>query len=529
MLHSLRNRIILAFGLIVMLAILMTTLVALWSAENELEEFVSHISSKQSIGIAGIVEVVYNRQGSLDALAEVVRSQRRISPQAGASLPDYDAGAWQTIINRYGSGEGRTVSAIMRAEMEQSGDTLTFRGALRRWYQAYAFVHGTSHAELPSFEQSAAYLLDANYAIQYRGEERREEEGGEGEGHGREREGEHGEEEHHSAIAFYDWTSREPAGYLLTEGREEFRDEHSAFTQGTFSNGLYGGLITAVFALGISIWLANRINAPVQALTRAATRLAESGDTEHIEVHSEDELGQMSAAFNQMADALHTQQQIRQQLIADISHELNTPLSIMRLETQGMIDGMQTPGEAASNIMREIDLLRGLISDLELIAEVDHQTIQLVKEPVAVADFLTEVMERWHSKASLQDVQFHLELESLPPTVAFDRNRMRQVLGNLLRNALQHTEPGGEITVTASATPNGLAIAVRDTGHGIEAEHLPRLFERFYRFEKADQNRSSGRGLGLAIVKQLVELHGGQVNVTSEPGVGSTFVITLPR
>lgn len=125
-----------------------------------------------------------------------------------------------------------------------------------------------------------------------------------------------------------------------------------------------------------------------------------------------------------MTDALQTQREIRRQLIADISHELNTPLSIMRLEAQGMTDGMQTPEEAARNIQREIDLLSGLITDLELIAEADQLAIQLVKEPVAVADFLTEITGRWQSEANTQSIQLQLTLESLPPTVDFDSGRM---------------------------------------------------------------------------------------------------------
>ena len=237
----------------------------------------------------------------------------------------------------------------------------------------------------------------------------------------------------------------------------------------------------------------------------------------------------MSKAFNKMTDALQTQREIRRQLIADISHELNTPLSIMRLEAQGMTDGMQTPEEAARNIQREIDLLSGLITDLELIAEADQQAIQLVKEPVAVADFLTEITGRWQSEANTQSIQLQLTLESLPPTVDFDSGRMWQVLDNLLRNALQHTTQGGQVTVTASADSTHLTLTVHDNGCGIDARHLPRLFDRFYRVDEARQRISGGRGLGLAIVKQLTELHDGRVEVTSEPSVGSTFSFLLPR
>ena len=430
MLRSLRHRILLAFGLVIVSAIAMSSLVAVWSAEHQLEGFISDINRKQAAALAGMVEAEYNRTGHLDSLDNLLNS---------------------TFTIRYRSHEGAV--------------------------------------------------------------ERGHDDGG----------------EHHFSVPLYDWSSGAVVGYLAPADHEAYSDESSAFTRGTFINSLYGGLITALLAFVISVWLANRINAPVLALTKAATRLAESGDTDYIEVHSDDELGQMSAAFNRMADALDAQQKIRQQLIADISHELNTPLSIIRLETQGMVDGMQSPAEAAANILREIDLLRGLIADLELMAEADQKALQLALEPVAVADFLTTVKERWQSEATAKGLQFQLTCEALPPRVSFDPNRVRQVLGNLIRNALQHTEEGGQITLAARATPTHLTLSVSDTGRGIAPEHLPRLFERFYRFDDTGQRISRGRGLGLAIVKQLVDLHQGEVRVTSALGMGSTFYVSLPR
>lgn len=521
MLNSLRNRIIFAFGLIIVAAIVMSTLVAIWSAEHQLEEFVSDISLKQATGLTGIVEVEYNLKGNLDSISTTIQKQSLTLPRRESLLPDYDAEAWQAIVSKFGVSNPRSVATIMQSEMESFNDSIDFTAIVDRWYQVHAFVYGVGDSKDLRFDKSAVYLLNSNFTIRYRGHDE-----GSGERHSDE---ESGSEEHHFSIPFYDWSSGDLVGYIVTEGQDEFSDESSEFTQGTFTNTLYGGLITAILAFGIAIWLASRINAPVKALTRAANQLAESGEPERIKVHSNDELGRMSAAFNQMADTIQTQQQIRRQLITDLSHELNTPLSIIRLEAKGMVDGMQAPQEAAANIQREIDLLHGLFTDLELIAEADQNAIQLAKEPVVLVDFLKEVIGRWQSKANLQGIQFQLEAKPAQSTFTFDPNRMGQVLSNLLRNALQHTEKDGRITVTAEASSTDLTITVQDTGPGIAAEHLPYIFDRFYHLDETQQRTLGGRGLGLAIVKQLVELHNGRVWVDSELGIGSRFFVSIPN
>ncbi len=291
-----------------------------------------------------------------------------------------------------------------------------------------------------------------------------------------------------------------------------------------------GGLITAVFALLLAFWLSRRITAPVIALTLATQAIAESGDTRHLPVNSSDELGQMSASFNQMMTSLHTQRALRKRLIDDVSHELNTPLSVIHLEAQGMRDGIKPPADAAEQIMGEVDTLGNLVHDLNWLAETDSGALRLNMEPHSPGQLLTTEVERWQLQAQATDV----ELTLLPPTTDFplilmDVVRISQALGNLIQNGLQYTPAGGRVTVQCRVEKDGgVELAVCDTGPGIAVEDLPFVFERFYRADPSRQKGTGGQGLGLSIVKQIVEAHGGQVWAESELGEGSCFYLRLP-
>jgi len=296
-----------------------------------------------------------------------------------------------------------------------------------------------------------------------------------------------------------------------------------------------GGLITAVIALLLAFWLARRITAPVSALTQATQALAESGDTQLLPVNSSDELGRMSASFNRMMAALQTQRDLRKRLITDVSHELNTPLTVIRLEAKGSRDGLKPPAEAADQIIEEVDRLGNLVHDLNWLAETDSGALRFNMEPHSLGALLTAEVERWQLQAQVAGIE--LVLLPLPPdlpTMQLDAVRMGQVLGNLIENALQHTLAGGRVTVRCQvadgwvemACTEFIEVSVCDTGSGIAAEDLPFVFERFYR---ADLSRQRGKGgLGLSIVKQIVEAHQGQVWAESDLGKGSCFYFRLP-
>jgi signal transduction histidine kinase len=237
----------------------------------------------------------------------------------------------------------------------------------------------------------------------------------------------------------------------------------------------------------------------------------------------------MSASFNQMISSLQTQRDLRKNLVDDIAHELNTPLSVIRLEAKGLRDQITSPNHAADQIIEEVDRLSSLVYDLNLLAETDSDAFRLNLEAQAIDQTLEAEVERWQLRAQLADIK--LELLPLPsdlPTIRIDAVRLSQVLGNLIKNGLQYTSVGGRVTVRCSLEKKSVVVSVCDTGSGIAPEDLPHVFERFYRADSSHQNGKGGQGLGLSIVKQIMEAHNGEVWAESEIGNGSCFYFRLP-
>ena len=235
-----------------------------------------------------------------------------------------------------------------------------------------------------------------------------------------------------------DLGTRQPVGYAYVDANRDYlAKESDNFLNDTLYTTTMGGLLTAAIALLGAAWLSKRITAPVTALIQATQAIAEHGDSQLLPVTSSDELGQMSAAFNQMTTALQTQRDLRQRLIVDVSHELNTPLCVIRLEAKGLRDGLQTPKEAADQIIQEVDMLQNLVDDLNWLAETDSGELRLTIEPCSLNQLLATEVERWQQQA--QAHQITLSLQPLPtlPTLNLDRMRMSQALGNVLHNALQ--------------------------------------------------------------------------------------------
>ena len=289
--------------------------------------------------------------------------------------------------------------------------------------------------------------------------------------------------------------------------------------------------MTVGVAILLAAWLSKLITAPVTALTEATQAIAQ-GDKTILLVTSSDELGRMSAAFNQMTSTLETQRQLRRRLINDVSHELNTPLSVIQLEAVGLRDGLQTPESASGHIIQEVDRLRGLVTDLNWLAETDYGELRLTLQASSIYELLTAEVERWQPQSQARQVKLSLLVsDNLPDLdVDLDRTRMSQALGNVLSNAVHYTEAGGNIVVRAELeSDRALDIWVVDNGIGIDAADLPHVFDRFYR---ADQSRShgiGGTGLGLAITRAIVETYGGSIIATSDGlGQGATVTIRLP-
>ena len=339
-----------------------------------------------------------------------------------------------------------------------------------------------------------------------------------------------------------DLGTRQSVGYVYVDANPDYLAKESGdFLDDTLYSTTMGGLLTAAIALLLAAWLSKRITAPVTALIQATQAIAEQGDSQLLPVSSSDELGQMSAAFNQMTTTLQTQRNLRQRLIDDVSHELNTPLSVIRLEAKGLRDGLQTPQEAADQIIQEVDMLRNLVEDLNWLAETDSGELRLTLEPCSLKELLASEVERWQPQVQAQQISLSLQpLPTLPtlPILNIDKMRMSQALGNVLHNALQHTEAGGHVTVTttlgASPTKTGqiAIITITDNGVGIASADLPHIFDRFYRTEHS-RNRSSGReqgrGLGLSIARTIIEAHHGTIALASNGlGHGTTVRFELP-
>lgn len=324
--------------------------------------------------------------------------------------------------------------------------------------------------------------------------------------------------------------TNQPVGHVYVDvNRERLATESLGFLKALLYTTLVGGVLTAGVAILLAAWLSRRITAPVTALTEATQAIAQ-GDTTRLPVRSSDELGRMSAAFNEMTAALETQRELRRRLINDVSHELNTPLSVIQLESAGLRDGLQSPEDTSAHIIQEVERLRGLVTDLNWLAETDHGELRLTFQTIPVHELLTDEVQRWQPQCQTREVELSLEASGDLPDLSLDRVRMSQALGNVIGNALNCTEAGGHIAVRAEVeNSETLVIAIADDGIGIAAADLPHLFDRFYRTDRSRTLGIGGTGLGLPITRSILEAHGGTAVVESDgPGLGATVTIRLP-
>ena len=325
----------------------------------------------------------------------------------------------------------------------------------------------------------------------------------------------------------FDLTTNRPVGHVYVDVDHEFlATESHGFLNTLLYITVVGGFLTVGVAILLAAWLSKVITAPVTALTEATQAIAQ-GATTQLPVTSSDELGQMSAAFNRMTSTLETQRDLRRQLINDVSHELNTPLSVIQLEAKGLRDGLQTPESASDHIIQEINRLRGLVTDLNWLAETDNGELMLTLEASSIFELLAAEVGRWQPLSQTRQIELSLQVSPDLPKVNLDRMRMSQALGNILSNAIHCTEAGGHIVLRAGLEcDEALAVSISDDGIGIHAAELPHVFNRFYRTGQSRSRGIGGTGLGLAITQAIVEAHGGTIAVTSD-GLGQGVTVTL--
>ena len=308
-------------------------------------------------------------------------------------------------------------------------------------------------------------------------------------------------------------------GFVLLRPTEVVASSWQPHVRGLVIGALAAGALAAV----VAFFLARAISRPVRRVAEAARMLAHDDSPEPIPEQGARELALLAGSVNEAAAQLAQARAAERQFLLSVSHELKTPLTAIRGYAEGLSEGVLDPEEAAGTIGREAVRLERLVRDLLDLARMNKSEFSVQRVPIDLAEIAREVAQRYEAQAEGYGVELLVTAGRTAPAVG-DADRMVQVVSNLVENALRVTPPGGSVHVAAAPG----SILVEDTGPGLQAEELPRAFERFYLYSRYGRERPVGTGLGLAIVKQLAEGMGGSVEAASEPGRTTCFVVRLP-
>ena len=302
----------------------------------------------------------------------------------------------------------------------------------------------------------------------------------------------------------------------------------TTFLASAMRSALIGGGITAALALAISIFLIAQILSPLRVLTRATESIAEGKAPQKVLLRSRDEIGRLGESFDHMVDNLKRSERLRQTMTADIAHELRTPVTIIQGTLEAVLDGVYEPTpETIAPIYEETLHLGKLIDDLRELAMAEAGELRLERERVDVGQFVQQIID-----ATVPALDGAPEVRTSvigdPPEAMVDPKRLRQILANLLGNALRYTPSDGFVDIAVQAAGDEVEVSVSDTGPGITPKDLDHLFERFFRGDASRDRSVGGSGLGLAIVRQWVEAHGGRVWAENRAEGGARFTFRLP-
>lgn len=287
-------------------------------------------------------------------------------------------------------------------------------------------------------------------------------------------------------------------------------------------------IATLLLVGGFSWWTGRKIIEPIRTLSAASKSIARGRYDLTLDVPGEDEVGELVAHFNDMAQALHQTEQTRLKLLADVSHELKTPLATMKVHLEGFQDGViEQDAETLALLHGEVTRLEKLARSISELSQVESHAFTLDCQPHEMNTIIEAAAAYLAPQFDDKGVSLTTDLPKDLPTINADLDRTHQVLLNILGNALQYTPPGGEVQISVSQHQGRANIHIADTGIGIPAEHLPHIFERFYRVDQSRARATGGTGIGLTIARHLVEAHGGTLTALSD-GQGSEFVISLP-
>jgi signal transduction histidine kinase len=293
---------------------------------------------------------------------------------------------------------------------------------------------------------------------------------------------------------------------------------------------LLTGLAAAALALAMVQFLAHGMTYPLREMV-AATRAMAKGDYDHVvTATSRDEVGELARAFNSMSRQLSEVDRFRRDLVANASHELRTPLGALRARLENLVDGIEQPDRTTlAEALSQVERLGALVEQLLDLSRLESGAVPLELDDVPAMQLLTEVTTEWREQAATRDVRLESFLLPADLRLRVDPARMRQVLGNVVANAIRHSPDGGRIVLTARANGGRPRLEVVDEGPGIPADELERVFERFYRSDRARSGDEGGAGLGLAIARWIVELHEGTITATAAKPHGCRVIVELPR
>jgi two-component system sensor histidine kinase BaeS len=289
--------------------------------------------------------------------------------------------------------------------------------------------------------------------------------------------------------------------------------------------------IALLVAAAVGVAFAARLARPLRALTLTANRYASGERGVRASEAGHDEVAEVAHAFNRMADRLHLEEEQQQRLIADIAHELRTPLTVLKGELEALEDGLLESEPATfRRLGEEVTLLERLVQDLRLLTQAESGELPLRTARVDLAALVDEVCTSFaaHARQREVDVVPDVGPGTQPVVLTGDPQRLRQILANLLENAVRHAPPGSRVDVGLRREDGHALLTVRDRGEGIPEAERERVFQRFYRIDRARSRATGGSGLGLAIVRTLAELHGGSVAATSHPHGGAVLSVRLP-
>lgn len=326
------------------------------------------------------------------------------------------------------------------------------------------------------------------------------------------------------------------SGNIAGDNEQMVSDLFLQYKKAVFEAMTYATLAALVGAVLASFLISRQVVTPTLQMMILSKRIAEGEYEERLslpggqQTNQIDELGRLALSFNQMADKLEKTETMRRELIGDVTHELRTPLTAVKGYLEGLTDGvLPADPETYQQIHSEIDRLQRLVNDLQELSRVEAGAFQLMLTPVSPASLIERIQNTLGRQFEEKNIQLEMDIEPNLPDITVDRDRIIQVLTNLVGNALQYTPSGGKVTLLIRREQSDVLFSVIDSGIGISADQIPLIFNRFYRTDKSRTRTSGGSGIGLTIAKALVKVHGGKIWVESEgEGKGSTFSFLIP-